>query len=151
MTSVGLVGSGKMAECYLNALHLLNHEKFVVHNFSSRPEYLEQQVKNQDNPNISLVTANSLDEVYAKGSKVIIATSVFRTDELMPFIVNQSRPTLIEKPAFLSVASFEKFFNGYPDNRNLFFAFNRRFYKGIDMLKNYLDRHEENLSTIALS
>jgi len=148
MTSVGLVGSGKMAESYINALNLFNNEKFVVHHFSSRPKHLEQLLKNQDNPNVSLVTANSLDEVYANGSKVIIATSVFRTDELMPFLADQSRPTLIEKPGFLSVANFEKFFNGYPDNGNLFFAFNRRFYKGIDMLKNYLDRHEENLIAI---
>ena len=130
-----LIGSGYMAREYLNVIeNILITFLFLLFHLQDRSNELEKKY------NI-LETFESIDKLllhekdFSKYQKIIVCTSEKRFLNLAKVLTNYECEVLFEKPLGLSLRNHKII---ELSNDKFFLALNRRFYDGINELRNLI-------------
>jgi len=132
---IGIIGSGSIASHHIRALNKLGADATCI---ASRPNSVSSinlarahKIKN---------TYNSVRELtnHAKDFEaLILCTPASAVPEILQTINNMSLPILIEKPGINFADSLSEF-----KEWNLYFGYNRRFYKTVDVFKDSIDNQK---------
>lgn len=134
--NIGIIGSGKMAQNYIEIIKSFNHNISVIVSLS----------KNQNAKKIAKKYRSELYHDYKdiKNTKIkidawIICSKWNNLDKSLRKLIGLNKPLLVEKSITMSSKNLSKFFNkNIKNSSKVFFAYNRNYYDYIFQLTNQL-------------
>jgi hypothetical protein len=142
-----IIGTGYMAFEYIKSILKLDISCTIIGNTKNTCDKLKQKIKDELNKEINIIKGGIENIVIINEyTHAIIATPIELLEEHLLILLKYGiKNILIEKPGGLDFKNLNNICNDY-SNRNIFVAYNRRFYKTIQKALEIINQDDGVLS-----